>query len=1294
MIAQKLLFISLSLLLIFGFLPVSAVGQDAELVLRKGHSSSINSVAFSPDGELLASGSADSTVKIWDVERQELLRTLSSRGGGISSVAWSPDNRHLAVGAYDNIITIWDVSTGTLHHRLKGHDDWIYSVAWNRDGDRLASGSGDGTIRIWKTSTGQLLNTLKGHEDWIYAVAWNPENTMLASGSADQTVRLWDGDSGELLHTFTDHENWVFTVAWSPDGKMLASGSYDQTIKLWDVSRRELRHTLQGHEDWVSAIAWGPDGKRLVSGSEDTTLRIWNVEQGALRDTLNGHGARVTTVAWNGEAQTIASGSEDRSIKLWDSESWHELVTLSGHTSHVSSVAWNPGNHFLASGSGDHTISIWNMERGELYTILRGHQDRVTSLAWSPDGQFLASGSNDKTINVWDVAQETRLATLTGHEDRISSVTWGPDGALLASGSGDHTMKIWNVETGTVRTTLLGHDDWISTVQWSPDGQFLASGSGDGRLNIWDVKEAKLLHTKQAHDDWIASLAWKSDSTRLASGGGDRTIKIWNAAEGTLQRTFEGYEDWISSVAWNPDGHLLAFGSYDRTIKILAVETGEILHTLSGHDAWVSSVAWSPEGSMLASGSEDGTSRLWDVTSGEVRVVFAALSGDEWVCYHPGKVVYTSSRFGDSNLAVRFGGQLRPLYPIDYYREQLKQHVGVFTVTNAVLAQLREQDIPEDVVEGLALVKGRTFETKGTFLMAVQDKIGRKQVGMYRDTLLQYALNGNLLQAFLPPQPDIQPQPFRLWWERTEHKEAWGLGIVGLLCVLMIAKISLRKIFDPMKTAKKFFMQAGYQKIDQLSDKLFLLHPREGSLPGLFTLYVSAPPEQARSLARFLHHERGTSQIATDIERHSKKLSFRMKLYVVCKDCIPPGHVIQAIRDQVGYETIPLSMPLLQKALVTKHCEQELWELEEPYLTRVDPYTETKAILDPNWFYGRDARLTRTLELLNEGHHVGVFGISKIGKTSYANQLLYHLAHLPAVTLNCQAFAPKAEVYFEKILSRLHTELNALQIKKLPKFEPLTDDEAFQRQFLALFEMWEKAGHHEPFLLFFDNIERLFPAENTRDVQPETLTEYTRLFEMLRTLAQNRRTLSIVVMTSHPDMNRIELLTPEEQKNPMFAVFHEEFIGAMPPGETQRMVHEIGKWKDILWDQDAAQRVFQYSGGHPFVTRYFAGEACQCGMLKHVTRERVEQTAEKMFQQFDRHAIFHYYRQRLWNTLKHDERELLLSIGRWNTSERELTAARQNTLKRLEQFGLITRTDGSLALTSTLFSMWMQHTEL
>ncbi len=313
----KFFYILFILLLISTIYLPNTSAQEIPYTVLKGHSRSVNSVAFSPDGKTLASGSYDRTIRLWDRSTGDIKNTLTGHRYGVQSVAFSPDGQTLTSGSGDTTIRLWDASTGDLINTLTGHRGWVQSVAFSPDGTTLASGSYDNTIRLWDASTGEIIRILRGHRDIVYSVAFSPDEQTFASGSRDNTIRLWDASTGDTIRTLTGHTDYVYSVAFSPDGKTLASGSRDYTIRLWDASTGELINTLTGHRNTVSSVAFSPDGQTLASGSGDNTIRLWNVETGETIRTLTGHSGWVYSVAFSPDGQTLASGSADSTIRLW-----------------------------------------------------------------------------------------------------------------------------------------------------------------------------------------------------------------------------------------------------------------------------------------------------------------------------------------------------------------------------------------------------------------------------------------------------------------------------------------------------------------------------------------------------------------------------------------------------------------------------------------------------------------------------------------------------------------------------------------------------------------------------------------------------------------------------------------------------------------------------------------------------------------------------------------------------------------------------------------------------------------
>ncbi|MHC5855588.1 protein kinase domain-containing protein [Nostoc sp.] len=294
-----------------------------------GHSSSVNSVAISPDGQTLASsGSYDETIKLWNLATGEEIYTLIGHFSSVNSVAISPDGKTLASSSW-NSIKLWSLATGEEIRTFTGHSGSVNSVAFSPDGKILASGSDDKTIKLWNLATGM-------------------------------TIKLWNLATGKTVCTLTGHSRSVDSIAISSDGKTLASGSDDKTIKLWNLATGKIIRTLTGHSRSVDSIAISPDGKTLASGSNDKTIRLWNLTTGKTIRTLTGDLSADYSIAISPDGKTLVSGSW--SIELWNLATGEEISALTGHSNYVSSVAISPDGKTLVSGSWDNTIEIWRLK--------------------------------------------------------------------------------------------------------------------------------------------------------------------------------------------------------------------------------------------------------------------------------------------------------------------------------------------------------------------------------------------------------------------------------------------------------------------------------------------------------------------------------------------------------------------------------------------------------------------------------------------------------------------------------------------------------------------------------------------------------------------------------------------------------------------------------------------------------------------------------------------------------------------------------------------------------------------
>jgi WD40 repeat protein len=282
-----------------------------------GHSSFVNSLVLSANGQTLISGSADQTIKIWDFNTGEELRTLTGHSSFVNRLALTPDGRLLISASADQMIKIWEIATGRELRTLTGHTSPIDALVITPDGRHLISGSVDQTIRIWEIATGQELRTLAGHGSSVNALVITPDGQRLISGGADKLIKIWDINTGEEIRTLAGHSSFVNALVISPDGQFLISGSADRTIKIWDINTGEEVRTLSGHNGYVNTLAISPDGQTLASGSADQTVKLWNFNTGNELRTLTGYGTHINYFVVGPDWSEMATGSDRPIISVW-----------------------------------------------------------------------------------------------------------------------------------------------------------------------------------------------------------------------------------------------------------------------------------------------------------------------------------------------------------------------------------------------------------------------------------------------------------------------------------------------------------------------------------------------------------------------------------------------------------------------------------------------------------------------------------------------------------------------------------------------------------------------------------------------------------------------------------------------------------------------------------------------------------------------------------------------------------------------------------------------------------------
>ncbi|MBN9393016.1 MAG: NACHT domain-containing protein [Chloroflexi bacterium] len=542
------------------------------------------------------------------------------------SLAYSPDGQTLATGYFNGSIKLWQVGKvfGSQLLEFQAHDKLVGTMAFSPDGKVLASGSMDGSIRLWEPQSGFCMATLQKNTQTIYSIAFSSDSNWLVSGGSDQQIHVWEVATGHLVASLPAGQGWILSVALSRDGRFLATGGFDGTIKLWDFSnpQTELKPlgTLLGHIQPLLSIVFSSDSKLLASGGTDEAIRIWSVDQQTCQNILKWNTGVSTVVAFSPDGKLIAGGDSKGYIRVAPVNNPAIYKSVSTKNGAIVKMAFNPDNETFVSVSPElSNITLWSVKDLEALDILRGYSNLIYTIKVSPQGNWLGAGGVDCSVLLWDLTKppQTPPINLKGHSGYVTGITFSQDGKTIASSSSDNTIKLWDLATHKCWRTLFGHKKSIISVVFSADSRFLISGEEEGNLNLWSLINGKNLSSLPAHQGRIRNLIFSLDYKTLASGGEDGLIKLWKFEAETA--TIEPIREWhsqtelVMSLAFDRTGKQLFSGGADGMVRSWDVLTGECIGSVQAHNSLIWSIDYNPNLQTLATTDEVGLVRVWKV---------------------------------------------------------------------------------------------------------------------------------------------------------------------------------------------------------------------------------------------------------------------------------------------------------------------------------------------------------------------------------------------------------------------------------------------------------------------------------------------------------------------------------------------------------------------------------------------------------------------------------------------------------------------------------------------------------
>lgn len=590
----------------------------------------VDSLAMSPSGTQFATGGWEGQAVIWDRASGKIVFALPHEGDYVHSVAWSPDGDWLATGSDDKtngFIQLWNAKTGQRVARAFGtendgsaHTDAVLSVEFSSDSQQLVSASYDYSARVWSVADGKQLKKLSGHTYWVWDATFSHDSKSIATCSGDGTAIVWDVETGaQKFPPFNGHEGPVYTVRFSPNDAFVASGGYDRRVLIWKPSLikpydfKKLRSesgqvvppgtflALDEHQGAIRSVQYTRNGEFVLSGSEDNSIKLWSTETGEIQKTFRGHDGAIRALALADDDSVIISAGHDNRIKQWSIGQYEEIRVLQsrvleGHTDAVLSARFSPNGELIVTASRDRTARLWAAKDGaHLRQLSEGHSFLASRVAYFPGGKRMATAAVDNTLRIWDVNSSTQKRVLD-QTGRSAAFAISNDGKWIVTGGNDSLAQVWDAEQGDKPVFVLeGHKSEVTAVAISADNQWIVTGDARGRAKLWDVKTRKVLFELNNHSRRITGALFLGDGSRVLTSSSDNSVAQWDTATGQEIAALQlRHSDSVSSMALRPVGRQLVTGSGDGTVRVWDIDKAEVVGSFKLGS--VNGVTISPDG--------------------------------------------------------------------------------------------------------------------------------------------------------------------------------------------------------------------------------------------------------------------------------------------------------------------------------------------------------------------------------------------------------------------------------------------------------------------------------------------------------------------------------------------------------------------------------------------------------------------------------------------------------------------------------------------------------------------------
>ncbi|AYF77193.1 NACHT domain-containing protein [Nocardia yunnanensis] len=629
-------------------------GADTGRTLRTLHGHRDRTFAVAYTEQVLVTGSADGTVRIWDAATGAVRKILS----GLALWPWPLETDTagtlLATGDANGTVRLWQLPDGEPLHEFPaagGVPQRVYGIAVHSD--RVAAGYDDGTVRVWRRATGAEIGGFQGAHGPVRRLCWDPDGTLLAVTGADGALGLWHSVDGTLVHELRGHRDFVYAVAFHPVEPIIAGGDTQGGIHLWDTGTgARLQHRTEHGSARIHWLGFDASGDMLATGDTAGAVHVRDGRTGASLHRLTGHTGSIWPFAFRPDGSQLAVADDQFALRVWDPATGANLHTLTGHGRHVRAVSFNADGSLLAACGNDGSVRLWDAATGRLAQRLHGSADGLITLeagVFSPlDPDQLVTVGNAGRLRVFDIEAGAAERDITVDSAPVWAVAYDPSARFIATANDDDTVTLWTRETGGEHVVCCEHRGRVRSIAFDAAGALMATGCDDGQVRVWEVESGRLRTTlldpelrPDASGHRVYGVVFHGD--RLAGISWDGTVRIWNSAGGPPLHRLDLHRGRLWCLAVDPVSGTLATAGDDLGVNLWDIATGAHLHTLHGHRNRVRSLAFDPSGRLLASGGNDGSIMLWSLPepgagapapAPELRATLLGLP-EGWVAFTP-----------------------------------------------------------------------------------------------------------------------------------------------------------------------------------------------------------------------------------------------------------------------------------------------------------------------------------------------------------------------------------------------------------------------------------------------------------------------------------------------------------------------------------------------------------------------------------------------------------------------------------------------------------------------------------